>query len=472
MTPPYRAPRIYLLVLLLAPVRLSAQTSSDATPVVLFSAYPDCSQLENKVKALEKRSAEYRRTITRLKQQLKQTARLTAQQKKEMADQQRKIQEQAAQIEELQRQVDALELTSAALRQENLQLRMSNDYLSVALVAREAEFKQSAGKQAALEERIRQLEQDVRQLQQEKMELENETARLQEEVSRLRSVAAVTAAAPAVSPGPQVPARPPFPSPAPESGQIGTPPRSTASEAPATEYTAVQVAALTQPSTTVAGGPERAVPLPALRLAAGRLSSRTGAAGATTDVYRLVAEGEKLLEEGLVEQAHQQFQRALDQNPDLVQARLGLAACYYAYGAFTEAANAAAEVVRRDPHHPMGLALSALIAWQRGELARAQDFITRAVKEDATDPRIQNYAGIVFHANGDYERARECFQRAVDLDPGYGEAYFNLAVLLADQFNDLDGARRAYQQARTAGAEPDPWLESKLNAAASSPLAE
>jgi Flp pilus assembly protein TadD len=54
-------------------------------------------------------------------------------------------------------------------------------------------------------------------------------------------------------------------------------------------------------------------------------------------------------------------------------------------------------------------------------------------------------------------------RRAIELDPEYAEAHFNLAVFcLQRQPPAVELARRHYQKALDLGAAPDPELETKL----------
>lgn len=54
-------------------------------------------------------------------------------------------------------------------------------------------------------------------------------------------------------------------------------------------------------------------------------------------------------------------------------------------------------------------------------------------------------------------------QRAIDIDPKYGEAHFNLTLVYLDRKPPaLELARRQYKKARDLGAPPDGLVEEML----------
>jgi tetratricopeptide (TPR) repeat protein len=62
----------------------------------------------------------------------------------------------------------------------------------------------------------------------------------------------------------------------------------------------------------------------------------------------------------------------------------------------------------------------------------------------------------VLRQQGDWQEARHCLNRVLKLDPGYAEAWYNLAAL-AREHDDLAGARRNLEKAIAADpGYPDP----------------
>ena len=94
---------------------------------------------------------------------------------------------------------------------------------------------------------------------------------------------------------------------------------------------------------------------------------------------------------------------------------------------------------------------------------RAVSCLARAVHENPTDARTRNSLAIILKKAGWRDAAESELQKALDLDPRYAEAHFNLAVMYLDRRPPpLEMARRHYEAARALGAEPDKDLEAQL----------
>jgi len=419
--------------------------ATDGTPIVLYSAYADSTRLERKVKSLEKKNRDLRDAITRLKGRVRSLLKENAAGRKQLNRAQEQIDRLTAELDSARRELEATRQALVSVEAENAELAATNNALAVALVARTAELEDLQRENQALAGQVRKLESQLEIARLEKEALERECARLKLEAQAADTGGTTSIASPTstgAGKGRRLPKTP-----AEGSGDTAT--RSTEQTRAAESLPAVR--------------------LPGLRLAAyhvatpaGPSAGRSSSEAEKPDVFRLVAEGQRLLELGEVEQAHANFQAALEAKPDLREARLGLAACYYIYGALPEAADLTQSVLRNDPRHPTALSLMALIAWRRGELGRARELIRQATEIDPEDPRIHNYAGIILHADGEDDSALEHFRKAVALDQNYAEAYFNLAVLLAESYGRTGEARQAYRKALECGAEPDPWLEDRL----------
>ncbi|MGI8602516.1 MAG: tetratricopeptide repeat protein [Verrucomicrobiales bacterium] len=128
--------------------------------------------------------------------------------------------------------------------------------------------------------------------------------------------------------------------------------------------------------------------------------------------------------------AVEHLEAALRQRPNLAQTWLTLGMVHY----------------QRDEHH---LALSA---------------ISRAVAEKPNDPRAHNYLAAVIKALGWTTAAESELQKALDLDPNYSEAHFNLAIMYLDQKPPAtEMARRHYLRALELGTPKDEVVEKQLN---------
>ena len=89
--------------------------------------------------------------------------------------------------------------------------------------------------------------------------------------------------------------------------------------------------------------------------------------------------------------------------------------------------------------------------------------MTRGVSENPADPRAHNSLAIVLKRVGWTTGAESELQKALDLDPDYAEAHFNLAVMHLERMPpSLEMAGRHYRKARLHGAAPDELVEQQI----------
>lgn len=86
--------------------------------------------------------------------------------------------------------------------------------------------------------------------------------------------------------------------------------------------------------------------------------------------------------------------------------------------------------------------------------------LSQAVLREPSNPRARNFLGVVIGRRGWIDGAREELRRAVELDPGYADAHYNLAVFyLQEKPPAVELARRHYFKALELGVEKDPEME-------------
>jgi len=86
--------------------------------------------------------------------------------------------------------------------------------------------------------------------------------------------------------------------------------------------------------------------------------------------------------------------------------------------------------------------------------------LSQAVLRDPKNPRARNFLGVVVGRRGWTDGAQAELRRAVELDPGYADAHYNLAVFyLQGKPRAVELARRHYFKALELGVEKDPEME-------------
>jgi lipoprotein NlpI len=104
--------------------------------------------------------------------------------------------------------------------------------------------------------------------------------------------------------------------------------------------------------------------------------------------------------------------------------------------------------------------------FENKDYPRAERYLRQVLNKNRRYADVHNMLGVVYHIEGKFESAMDCFKEALKLNPHYTEAILNLAVL----YNDLgryQDAKKLYGQLhkKTDGARHDiePVLKGKLS---------
>lgn len=105
-----------------------------------------------------------------------------------------------------------------------------------------------------------------------------------------------------------------------------------------------------------------------------------------------------------------------------------------------------------------------MVHYDREDPMRALSALSRAVAEKPDDPRAHNHLAAAAKALGWLAAAESELQRALDLDPNYAEAHFNLALTYLERRPPgIELARRHYLRAVELGIPRDELMEKQLN---------
>lgn len=85
----------------------------------------------------------------------------------------------------------------------------------------------------------------------------------------------------------------------------------------------------------------------------------------------------------------------------------------------------------------------------------AEDILREALSTNEQNPYAHNTLGVVLREQGDFEQALKHYRRAVELDPRYARAHFNIGVLAELYLQDLNLALQHFRRYQDLQREPD-----------------
>jgi len=166
---------------------------------------------------------------------------------------------------------------------------------------------------------------------------------------------------------------------------------------------------------------------------------------------------EELLAQGLTEDALSAFEAALQENPDLTEASLGVANIYEEQGDLESAKESYKQATESDPtsytaHYKLGLMQQLL-----GEVRNAIRTYLKAVAIDPQQFEVNRDLAAAYLQLGRPGDALRYAERAVKLEPSSQQAWSNLAATYS-LMGRYDDAVNTYRQAAELGDLADPVL--------------
>jgi tetratricopeptide (TPR) repeat protein len=163
------------------------------------------------------------------------------------------------------------------------------------------------------------------------------------------------------------------------------------------------------------------------------------------------------------DQAAADYQKILQMDANNALVLANLAAIELQQGRLADAEKHIQAAVARDPDDAYNLSILGNLKFQQQKYDEALDILSRAAKLDPQNPRIQNFLGAALGHKGLHLQAETALRKALLLDPNFGDAHNNLAVIYAnEQPPRAELARWHYLKALAAGQAHNPGLEKIL----------
>jgi len=200
------------------------------------------------------------------------------------------------------------------------------------------------------------------------------------------------------------------------------------------------------------------------------LATTIGAPVEDPRVQSLAAEAGRAFSSGNLPLAEKLYEQALALSPSSPRLLVNLAAVKTRRGKTAESAELARKALSNDWQNPQAWLLLGMNSLESGKDDEALADLMQATLRDEGNPRAHNYLGIAAGRKGWGEVSEKELRRAVELDPGYADANFNLAVFYLGRTPPLiEMVRRHYQRALDLGAPHDAALEARLSKAVAIP---
>ena len=163
------------------------------------------------------------------------------------------------------------------------------------------------------------------------------------------------------------------------------------------------------------------------------------------------------------DEAAAKYQTIIDKYPESLYAWSNLGVVRYQQGNLDDALKALQQAVKLSPTDSFSYANLGIVYYEMKQYENAIDALNAAKALDPNDPKVRNYLGCACSQKGWTQAAEKEFQKAIELDPNFGDAHFNLALVYATEKPPLiELARKEYKKAQELGIAKDDRLEKLL----------
>jgi tetratricopeptide (TPR) repeat protein len=156
--------------------------------------------------------------------------------------------------------------------------------------------------------------------------------------------------------------------------------------------------------------------------------------------------GNALLQKGQVDEALEQFQKALEINHHDVDAHSNLGAALFQKGQVDDAVAHYKKALEINPNYAQANYNLGLALFQKGQVDDAVAQYKKAVKINPYYPEAHNNLGNALLQEGQVDEALEQFQKALEINPDYVDAHSNLGITLFRK-GQVDDAVAQYKKA-------------------------
>jgi Flp pilus assembly protein TadD len=202
---------------------------------------------------------------------------------------------------------------------------------------------------------------------------------------------------------------------------------------------------------------------PQFRLAPSPDLSQPGKAGVSEEAQQIAKRAVVAMSRGNLAEAKKDFLRVLELVPDNVPTMINLGLLEYRKKNYAEAESRLRAAVRLEPDSGLGWLILGVVHYDQNRFDHALAALAQAAVLEPKNSTVHHYFGVTLGQKGWASAAEDEMRKALELDPNYVEAHFNLSVFYLQRNPPaVELARRHYQRALELGAARDPDVERSL----------
>jgi len=165
----------------------------------------------------------------------------------------------------------------------------------------------------------------------------------------------------------------------------------------------------------------------------------------TDKVTELLAAGNELFDQKKYEEAVQEYQSILKENPGLYIVHKNIGNAYYELEDYDSAIKHYELVLAKEPDSTDVLIALGNMYLEKGELEKGLSYFNQIDMEKITSPLTFYNIGTSFFNKGEINKAVEYYNRAIGLDPDLSDAYYQLGLCYLNM-NEKEDAKKSFKK--------------------------
>ncbi|MFP4082275.1 MAG: tetratricopeptide repeat protein [Candidatus Aminicenantes bacterium] len=157
------------------------------------------------------------------------------------------------------------------------------------------------------------------------------------------------------------------------------------------------------------------------------------------------SQGDALYSQHNYSEALEEYQRVLEENPDLYQAYDKIGLCYYRMGELDKAIQAFKHMLEHQPQSRNTLINLSAIYFQKGSLEEGMKYFRQLDEKSLTDPGTFYNVGLLLFKNGEIDMAIDYFHKSLTLDSAYIDSYYQLGLANLNKGN-MEEAKKNFHK--------------------------
>ncbi|MFC2169983.1 tetratricopeptide repeat protein [Acidobacteriota bacterium] len=157
------------------------------------------------------------------------------------------------------------------------------------------------------------------------------------------------------------------------------------------------------------------------------------------------SKADELFEQGKYDEALQEYQKMLAENPDLYKMYDKIGQCYYKLENFDKAVESFKLMLDKEPESQDALLNLSAVYFEKGNLEEGMNYFNQLNEQSRSNAGLLYNVGSLLFKNGQADLAIEYLKKSIEINPNFVDAYYQLALSSLNK-GDTEEAKKNFEK--------------------------